>query len=100
MQKVTNEKETRALGIEVGDFYWFRSANSCDGNWFYQSRHLDDVAQHFAQSSSYLQGEVKLPNVTTHLMLSVFEEVGHGDNLIILSQVVEYLAVNMGDYGR
>nr|MBU6863774.1 peptidase M42 [Streptococcus oralis] len=37
--------------------------------------------------------------VTTHFAFSVFEEVGNGANSNIPSQVVEYLAVDMGAMG-
>ena len=37
--------------------------------------------------------------VTTHFAFSVFEEVGHGANSNIPTQVVEYLAVDMGAMG-
>ncbi len=55
--KVTNEKETRAMGIEIGDFisFWTRELL-----WqklgFIKSRHLDDSvsAGNSAQSSSCL----------------------------------------------
>ncbi|MBZ4298802.1 peptidase M42, partial [Streptococcus pneumoniae] len=42
--------------------------------------------------------KIELP-VTTHFAFSVFEEVGHGANSNIPSQVVEYLAVDMGAMG-
>ena len=40
--KVTNEKETRALGIEVGDFISFDPRTVVAETGFIKSRHLDD----------------------------------------------------------
>ena len=40
--KVTNEKETRALGIEVGDFISFDPRTVVTETGFIKSRHLDD----------------------------------------------------------
>ena len=42
MKKVTNEKETRALGIEVGDFVSFDPRTIVTDTGFIKSRHLDD----------------------------------------------------------
>lgn len=41
-EKVTNEKETRALGIEVGDFVSFDPRTIVTDTGFIKSRHLDD----------------------------------------------------------
>ena len=41
-EKVTNEKETRALGIEVGDFISFDPRVVVTESGFIKSRHLDD----------------------------------------------------------
>ena len=41
-EKVTNEKETRALGIEVGDFISFDPRTVVTDSGFIKSRHLDD----------------------------------------------------------
>ncbi|MTV94394.1 peptidase, partial [Streptococcus pneumoniae] len=40
--KVSNEKETRALGIEVGDFISFDTRTVVTDTGFIKSRHLDD----------------------------------------------------------
>ncbi|VKA85886.1 peptidase, M42 (glutamyl aminopeptidase) family [Streptococcus pneumoniae] len=42
--KVTSEKETRALGIEVGDFISFDPRTVVTETGFIKSRHLDDKA--------------------------------------------------------
>lgn len=99
--KVSNEKETRALGIEVGDFISFDPRTVVTDTGFIKSRHLDDkvsAAILLNLLRIYKKEKIELP-VTTHFGFSVFEEVGHGANSNIPAQVVEYLAVDMGAMG-
>ena len=96
-EKVTNDKETRALGIEVGDFISFDPRTIVTDSGFIKSRHLDDkvsAAILLNLLKVYKEEGIELP-VTTHFAFSVFEEVGHGANSSIPKQVVEYLAVDM-----
>lgn len=100
-EKVTNEKETRALGIEVGDFVSFDPRTIVTDTGFIKSRHLDDkvsAAILLNLLRAYKEEKIQLP-VTTTFAFSVFEEVGHGANSSIPSEVVEYLAVDMGAMG-
>ena len=100
-EKVTNEKETRALGIEVGDFVSFDPRTIVTDTGFIKSRHLDDkvsAAILLNLLRVYKKEQIQLP-VTTTFAFSVFEEVGHGANSSIPAEVVEYLAVDMGAMG-
>ncbi|MEW4353643.1 M42 family metallopeptidase [Streptococcus pneumoniae] len=100
-EKVTSADETRALGIEVGDFISFDPRTTVTETGFIKSRFLDDkvsAAILLNLLRRYQKEEVELP-VTTHFAFSVFEEVGHGANSSINEQVVEYLAVDMGAMG-
>lgn len=100
-EKVTNEKETRALGIEVGDFVSFDPRTIVTDTGFIKSRHLDDkvsAAILLNLLRIYKEEQIQLP-VTTTFAFSVFEEVGHGANSSIPAEVVEYLAVDMGAMG-
>lgn len=100
-EKVTSEKETRDLGIEVGDFISFDARTIVTDTGFIKSRHLDDkvsAAILLNLLRVYKEEGVTLP-VTTHFAFSVFEEVGHGANSSIPAQAVEYLAVDMGAMG-
>ncbi|WP_114880819.1 M42 family metallopeptidase [Streptococcus pneumoniae] len=68
---------------------------------FIKSRHLDDKVSAAILLNLlliYKEEKIELP-VTTHFAFSVFEEVGHGANSNIPTQVVEYLAVDMGAMG-
>ncbi|HLQ88320.1 MAG TPA: M20/M25/M40 family metallo-hydrolase, partial [Enterococcus sp.] len=66
-----------------------------------KSRHLDDkvsAAILMNQLRQIKEDGLTLP-FTTHFAFSTFEEVGHGMNSNIPSEVVEYLAVDMGAMG-
>lgn len=99
--KVRNEKETRGLGIDVGDFISFDSRTIITDTGFIKSRFLDDkvsAAILLDLLRKYKEENIKLP-YTTHFMFSVFEEVGHGANSNLPKEAVEYLAVDMGAMG-
>ncbi|MDV5976915.1 UNVERIFIED_CONTAM: M42 family metallopeptidase [Streptococcus canis] len=100
-EKVTTADETRALGIEVGDFISFDPRVIVTESGFIKSRHLDDkvsAAILMELLKLYKEEQVELPH-TTHFYFSAFEEVGHGANSSLPAQVVEYLAVDMGAMG-
>lgn len=100
-EKVTNEKETRALGIEVGDFVSFDPRFVVTPTGFVKSRFLDDkvsAAILLTLLKKYKKEGITLP-VTTHFMFSCIEETGTGSNSSIPSEVVEFLAVDMGAMG-
>lgn len=98
---MTNEKETRALGIEVGDFISFDPRVVVTESGFIKSRHLDDKVS--AAILIELLKEYKTQNITlpytTHFYFSAFEELGHGANSSIPVETVEYLSVDMGAMG-
>lgn len=100
-EKVTNPEETRALGIEVGDFISFDPRTEITASGFIKSRHLDDKVS-AAILLVFLEkiketGE-ELPH-TTHFLFSNNEEIGYGGNSNIDEKVVEYVAVDMGAMG-
>lgn len=100
-EKVKTAEETRALGIEVGDFISFDPRTVVTESGFIKSRHLDDkvsaaILIHLLKT--YKEEGVELP-YTTHFYFSNNEEIGYGANSSIPKQVVEYLAVDMGAMG-
>ncbi|HEM3465176.1 TPA: M42 family metallopeptidase [Streptococcus suis] len=100
-EKVTNADETRALGIEVGDFISFDPRTVVTETGFIKSRHLDDkvsaaILLHLLKV--YKEEGATMP-YTTHFYFSNNEEIGYGANSNIPAQVVEYLAVDMGAMG-
>lgn len=99
--KVTTADETRALGIEVGDFVSFDPRTQITSEGFVKSRFLDDkvsAAILLNLLAEYQQNDNQLP-YTTHFLFSVFEEVGHGANSLLNEKAVEFLAVDMGAMG-
>ncbi|MGT2785586.1 M42 family metallopeptidase [Streptococcus merionis] len=100
-EKVTSAEETRALGIEVGDFITFDPRTIVTETGFIKSRHLDDkvsAAIMLNLLKLYKEEGIELP-YTTHFYFSNNEEIGYGGNSNINPQVVEYLAVDMGAMG-
>ncbi|HFI0030933.1 TPA: M42 family metallopeptidase [Streptococcus suis] len=100
-EKVTSADQTRALGIEVGDFISFDPRTIVTETGFIKSRHLDDkvsaaILLHLLKV--YKEDGITLP-YTTHFYFSNNEEIGYGANSSIPAQVVEYLAVDMGAMG-
>lgn len=100
-EKVASEEETRALGIDVGDFISFDPRTVVTDNGFIKSRHLDDkvsAAILLNQLRKYQAEGIELP-YTTHMYFSPYEETGAGANSSIPKEAVEYLAVDMGAMG-
>ncbi len=100
-EKVTTADETRALGIEVGDFISFDPRTTVTDSGFIKSRHLDDkvsAAIMLNLLKVYKEEGVELP-YTTHFYFSNNEEIGYGANSSLPEKIVEYLAVDMGAMG-
>lgn len=99
--KVSNAEETRALGIEVGDFISFDPRTEITDSGFIKSRHLDDkvsAAILLTFLEKLKENDETLP-YTTHFLFSNNEEIGYGGNSNIDEKVVEYVAVDMGAMG-
>lgn len=100
-EKVKSAEDTRALGIEVGDFISFDPRTVVTESGFIKSRHLDDkvsAALLIHLLKTYKEEGVELP-YTTHFYFSNNEEIGYGANSSLPAQMVEYLAVDMGAMG-
>ncbi len=99
--RAANPEEVRKAGIEVGDFVTFDPRLEVV-NGFIRSRHLDDkacvaciVAAVKALASAGLQ-----PLQRTHLLITNYEEAGHGAAAGIPADVAELVAVDMGAVGE
>ncbi|MFX0115792.1 MAG: M42 family metallopeptidase [Candidatus Hodarchaeota archaeon] len=99
-EKVSSKKEVQELGIQVGDFIAFNSRTIITAQKFVKSRHLDDKA-----SVAILMGvmerlarEKAKPLHNTIILISTYEEVGHGASYLP-SEADEMLAVDMGAIG-
>jgi putative aminopeptidase FrvX len=99
--KVRSGVETRQLGIEVGDFVTFDPRTEVTDTGFIRSRHLDDkasVACIAAACKALLDAGLR-PAQRTTILISHYEEVGHGASTGIPTDVKEVLAVDMAAVG-
>lgn len=87
--------ETRALGIEVGDFVSLDPRAGTAGDGFIKSRHLDDKACVACALGAAKALVGARPAVTTHFFISNYEEVGHGASAGIPPETAEVVAVDM-----
>ena len=100
-EKVKTAAETRALGIEVGNFIAFDPRTEVTPAGFIKSRHLDDkasVAVLVGVAKALVEAGVR-PAATTHFFITNFEEVGHGASYGVPPETKEYIAVDMGVVG-
>ena len=96
-ENVSSAEETRALGVEVGDFVFFDPRYEVTSSGFVKSRFLDDklcVACIFGALKALVESK-RLPARTTVLYISQYEEVGHGISAMPKG-VEEHLAVDVG----
>jgi len=99
--RTTSEKETRELGINIGDCVVFDTRTEVT-NGFIRSRFLDDkacVANIVAAIKSMAEAGIS-PARTVYFHISNYEEVGHGASAGIPSDVVELVTVDMAVVGR
>ncbi len=98
--KTTSEKETRELGIGIGDCVAFDPRVEVT-NGFIRSRFLDDkacVANLVAAIRSMAEAG-RSPARTVYFHISNYEEVGHGAAAGIPSDVAELVTVDMAVVG-
>jgi putative aminopeptidase FrvX len=100
--RTTSAEETRALGIEVGDFVALDPRVKVTETGFIRSRHLDDKA-----GVAAIVGAIKAlvdagltPTQRTTFHISNYEEVGHGAATGIPADARELLAVDMAAVGK
>jgi len=99
--RTTSEKETRALGIRIGDCAAFDPRVEVT-NGFVRSRHLDDKAcvANIVSAIKSLTDAGLRPARTVYFHISNYEEVGHGASAGIPSDVAELLTVDMAVVGN
>ncbi len=99
--QTSSEKETRELGINVGDCVAFDPRVEVT-NGFIRSRFLDDkacVATLAAAIKSLAEAGLS-PARSVYFLISNYEEVGHGAAAGIPSDVVELVTVDMAVVGK
>jgi putative aminopeptidase FrvX len=99
--RTTSQEETEALGVRVGDFITVDPRVEITSG-FVRSRHLDDkacVACLVAAVKAIHDSGLK-PAQTTYLLISNYEEVGHGAATGIPTEVTELISVDMAAVGE
>lgn len=98
--KTTSEKETRALGINIGDCVAFDPRVEVR-NGFIRSRFLDDKAcvANLVAAIKSLTESGQSPKRSVYFHISNYEEVGHGAAAGIPADVVELVTVDMAVVG-
>lgn len=100
-ERTSSAEQTRELGIGVGDFVFIDPRVEVTGSGFIRARFLDDKA---GVASIYgallaLKGAALRPPHDVTLLISNYEEVGHGGAAGFPPQLVELLSVDMGALG-
>ncbi len=99
-ERVYSAADTKALGIETGDFVAVNPRFTITDSGFIKSRFLDDKAS--AAVLLTLAKAVKEgfnPNRKVYIMFTVYEEVGHGAAAGIPADVKDMISVDMGCVG-
>lgn len=96
-----SSEETMALGINVGDFIYFDPRVEVN-HGFIRGRHLDDKAGIACIYGALLalQRTQRAPRYRLDILISNYEEVGHGGAVGIPADVVELLAIDMAAAGE
>lgn len=97
-ERVANEADVRALGVNVGDIIAVDPLPEFLDNGFICSRHLDDkagVAAVLAAAKSVVDGADVLP-MDCHLLFTISEEVGVGASHVLHGDVAELVSVDNG----
>ncbi len=100
--KTKSADETRALGIEVGDFIFVDPRVEVGENGFIRGRFLDDKAGVAAIYGALLaMKEAGLqPAQDTAFLVANYEEVGHGGSSGWPFEMAELLSIDMGAIGE
>jgi putative aminopeptidase FrvX len=99
--RTSSAAETRALGIEVGDYIFLDPRVEVSDTGFIRARFLDDKA-----SVAAIYGAVLMlkesglqPVQDTAILIANYEEVGHGGSAGWPYELAELVAVDMGAIG-
>ncbi|SFS62446.1 M42 family metallopeptidase [Paenibacillus sp. BC26] len=97
---VKTKEDVQKLGIAPGDMISWDARTRFFPNGLIKSRHLDDKASVAAVFGllEWLKREGKSPLRTVKIIISTYEEVGHGSSNIP-ADITEMIAVDMGAIG-
>jgi putative aminopeptidase FrvX len=100
-ERVSRADDTRLLGVDVGDFVYFDPRVEVSPNGFIRSRFLDDkasVACCLAAIKALTEAGVT-PAQRANLLISNYEEVGHGGIDGLPADLAELVVVDMACIG-
>ena len=100
-EKVFSADDVNNLGIEVGDFITFDPRFEYTKSGFIKSRHLDDkasVAILIGICKHIMENNIPLEN-SIQILITSYEEVGHGASAGLLPSILELLCLDMGAPG-
>lgn len=100
-ERTSSAEETRLLGIDVGDYVYFDPRVEVSGAGFIRSRFLDDkacVACALAAAKALTEAGLT-PAQRTTILISNFEEVGHGGIDSVPADIHEMLVLDMACIG-
>jgi putative aminopeptidase FrvX len=100
-ERTTSSEETRLLGVEVGDFVYVDPRCEASEAGFIRSRFIDDkacVAAMLAALKATIDSGTT-PAQTTTLLISNFEEVGHGGMDSLPANLHELVVLDMACIG-
>jgi putative aminopeptidase FrvX len=98
--RTTSVEDTRALGIEVGDYVYFDPRLEVN-NGFVRTRHIDDkgcIACVLAAMKAIYDSS-QMPAQRTTIHIANYEEVGHGGSSGFPDDLAEVLAIDIGPIG-
>lgn len=98
---VKNKSDVEELGIAPGDFVFIDPKTTITQSGFIKSRFIDDkgsVAALMALLEMFHRENI-IPRFKTKILISNYEEVGHGTSYIP-SDITEMIAVDMGCIGE
>lgn len=100
--KVNSADDTKALGIGIGDFVFLDPRVEVTDTGFIRSRHLDDkagVATIYGALLALHQAGLR-PAQDIAILITNYEEVGHGGASGLPDNLDELLAIDMGALGN
>lgn len=100
-ERTSSDHDTRLLGIDVGDFVSFDPRVELSESGFIRSRFLDDKAcvACLLAAIKVLRDFGVTPAQTTTILISNFEEVGHGGMDSLPENLAEYVVLDMAALG-
>ncbi|MDO4741084.1 MAG: M42 family metallopeptidase [Eubacteriales bacterium] len=100
-EDVRSEKETRELGIEVGDIVCVEPKTRVTAAGYIKSRFLDDKLSVgiLLGLAKYMKDNGIVPKRRVWAHVTVYEEVGHGGSSSVPAGVTEAISIDMGCVG-